>query len=250
MADDKAPEAAAPAEADAPAEDASLLDGAPETEAKPAAPESEAASKPADDAKPEGEGPPASLLDDEDGKSPEEKADGEADADKGDVSAEYKSFDLPDGMTLEDATLDKALPIFKKHKLSQEDAQELVTFHAEEVKRQIEGVVAAQRAGFRELVREWQTAAKTDPEIAGADGSQLAQNLGLAKGVLNEFGSPELRSMTKEWGIENSPLFLRFLINIGKRTSPDKLVTSEIPSQARPKRPEEILWPNMTSSKE
>lgn len=206
-------------------------DAAAEASAAPDT-QSQAGEKPAQDAaKADDDDLGPSLLDeDEPGETPEKKADGQADAEKGDEGGEYQSFKLPEGFdTLDEATLGKAVPLFKKHKLNQDDAQELVTFHAEEIKRHETTLLAGQRAGHKQMVDEWKTAAKADPEFGG---EKFTENKAVIKAALNQFTTPEFRQMAKEWGFDNNPDFLRAFYRIGKAISPDQSVTGETARKA------------------
>lgn len=229
-----------------PAADASLLDtdATTKTESPAAEVKTDAAS---DGAKTEEKGADAhdlgpSLLGDDEEDKPTEKADGPADAKQDGESEAYQPFTLPEGVELDEAALAKATPVLRELNLDQEKAQKLVSFHAEEVQRRLDETLSGQRDGHKQLVSEWRETSKADPEIGG---DKLNENLALAKKTLNTFGTPELKSMLREWGLDNNPEILRLLVRAGKGLSPDTSVNSDTATAPQPKSGPEAMWPGM-----
>ena len=73
----------------------------------------------------------------------------------------YADFKAPEGQTLDKATIEAALPIFKELGLSQDAAQKLVDFHAAQSAKtnaDLTKAVDDMRAGWRDAVMK-------DPEI-------------------------------------------------------------------------------------
>lgn len=187
--------------------------------AAPPADQTPADSKPADGAAP-AEKPKSLLTDNDDGKTPSD-ADAPSDANKGDTPAEYQSFTLPEGLTLDEAALAKAVPVFKDLKLDQESAQKLVSFYAEQVKASNDALVQEQIAHQQRTIDEWRAATAADKEIGG---DKLAQNLGIAKKAWNALATPAMREMFDDWGISNHPEVVRFLYRVGSKLSEDTFV--------------------------
>lgn len=223
-----------------------LDDAAPPVEGEGAAPNSESESagdKPAGDdgAKATPQAGEVDLLADDDKGTPEEKADGQADADK--APEAYEAFTLPEGMVLDDATLAIATPVFREAGLDQAKAQKLVDVYV-----QLQQAAAEQQtANFLKVKSDWAAAIKADPEFGN---ERLPQTLGAAKAVIAKYGDKELLSDLREWGWSNHPGLLRMLAKINAELSPDTLVNADAAAQPKPKQPWEVLWPNMTQPQE
>lgn len=228
-----------------PEAETSLVETTPAAVAESATPETKAADVAAEESKPaqagdDGKGEPAKgeadlLADDEDG-TPKDKADGQADADKGKAPETYEAFTLPEGIAIDEATLAKATPIFKEAGLSQEQAQKLVSLYADMQQATAEQTLA----GFQQLKQDWSSQIKADQTYGG---DKLPKTLSAAKAVLTKFGDANLRNDLKEWGWANHPGLIRLLAKVQAELSEDTLVTADTAAQpAAPKRLEEILW--------
>lgn len=184
-----------------------------------------------------------SFLGDDDKDNSTDKADGQTDAAQEEASAAYQPFTLPEGITIDDAALARATPVLREIVGADQDkAQKLVSFHAEEVQRRLAEQAAEGQANHRALLADWSMKAKADPEIGGA---KFEQNLAIAKKALADLGTPELKSMLVEWGLDRSPEILRFLVRAGQRLSPDTLVTSNEAPPAKPQSHARTLFPEM-----
>lgn len=243
-----------PAVADTPAADAAdvaLLDDAPAADAaaKPADAKAETPateSKPADDKKAgddAAKGDDPALLADDDEGTPEKKADGQPDADKGKAPETYEAFTLPDGIQLDEEALASATPVFKDVGLNQEQAQKLVSLYADMQNK----AAASQVAGFQQVKQAWVSEIKSDAEFGGA---KLTQTLGAAKAVIGKYGDKALLNDLKEWGWANHPGLIRMLARVNADLSEDTLVNADAAAQAAPKSAAEILWPSMYQKQE
>lgn len=75
----------------------------------------------------------------------------------------YADFSIPEGHTLDAATLESATPIFRELGLSQDQAQKLVDFYSAKI-----GEINSQNEGFMEQMRtEWRNQLSADKEIGG-----------------------------------------------------------------------------------
>ena len=105
--------------------------------------------------------PAEEIKPDADGKPPAEEtkldADGkplvEGDTDDGslDDSKVYADFTMPEGLTIDEALLAEALPIFKELGLTQEQAQKMVDFEAKKVQAGQQN----QLETFNQLIKDW-----------------------------------------------------------------------------------------------
>lgn len=237
-------------EVDAPAAPAvdDLLADAP---AKPAAD----AAAPTPESKPEGDKPKADdssakpegdaelLADDGEGK-PKDKADGPTDAEPSGAPETYEAFTPPEGVTIDEAALAKATPVFKELGLSQANAQKLVDLFAETQQQ----AVQSQVDGFTQLKKDWVAEIKADPEFGGAN---LDKTTGAAKTLIAKYGDKDFLNVVREWGWNNNPGFLRMCARIAADLSEDTLIIPDAAAQAgKPKRPEDLLYAESTSKKD
>lgn len=148
--------------------------------------------------------------DDKSGDDAESKDDDKASTD----APETYTFEMPEGMELDTAAVEAYTPIFKKHNVSQELAQELATAAAAE---KIESA-KAQQAAFESQKEAWATEARNDKEIGGEG---FDKNLALAKSALDKFGNESLSKFLASSGAGSHPDLIRMLINVGELTQED-----------------------------
>lgn len=129
--------------------------------------------------------------------------------------------------------LDAFLPIFKEQGFSQEQAQAMVGQHA--------SAMLQASSDADTLVAGWETASRADPEIGG---EQYDANMGIAKGALTKFGSPELEQLLTDSGLAQSPEMRRFLFRVGKTMQPDSPGGNTAPAQAAPADRVSVMYPN------
>ncbi len=136
------------------------------------------------------------------------------DSNNSDAEVEYTNFDLPEGVELDKAALEKASPIFKDLGLSKDQAQQLVTYQAE----QMQAIQQQQQEAFDQTLNDWSEQSKNDKEIGG---DSFSKNVGVAKAALDKFGTPELTQILNDTGMGNHPEVIRMLFNVGKLTQED-----------------------------
>tara|TARA_R110000822_G_scaffold82279_4_gene194762 strand:+ start:9466 stop:10161 length:696 start_codon:yes stop_codon:yes gene_type:complete len=145
---------------------------------------------------------------------------GEEDSDKPGVVPDKYEYESPEGIDLsEDAQ--KMLDVFgdraKDMRLTQDQYQAVVDYDMERGKAAVE----YQATAFDERVDAWGEEVKADKEIGGEN---LQQNLGLAKKVLDGYGSEGFQSLLDKpspenpngLGLGNHPEMIRFLQRVGK----------------------------------
>lgn len=126
----------------------------------------------------------------------------------------YTDFVMPEGVEIDAAQLESALPIFKELGLTQEQAQKLVDLRAE----QVQGDAQRQIDAFNQLKTDWLNQSKSDKEFGG---DKFDENIGAARTALDKFGTPELRELLDTYGIGNNPEVIRFMVRVGKMTLED-----------------------------
>lgn len=146
---------------------------------------------------------------------------GEA-SDGGDAGAEgsgtlpdtYADFDMPEGVTLNEAVLSEATPLFKEAGLSQEQAQKLIDLYA----GQIQAGSKQQTDDFNQLMSDWRDQSKNDPEFGG---DNFEANVKIARKSIDVYGTPELKQLLEEHGVGNHPALVRYMVAVGKTLPED-----------------------------
>lgn len=146
----------------------------------------------------------------------------------------YSDFKVPEGMTLDKAMVDQFTPIAKELNLNQDQAQKVVDLYAAAMK--------GQQDAWNKTLQGWLDQTKADKEIGGQN---LESTLRLANGVLDKFGSKELREAGEKFGFSHNPDFVRFLSKIGKAMGEDTLVTGSTSTAEPAKSVAQKFYPGM-----
>lgn len=164
----------------------------------------------------------------------------------------YEDFKAPDGWSekgweLDGDILKEATPLFKKLNLSQEQAQELVSFYATTSQKASE----ASTNGVLEQNEQWVAQVKADPEI----GSKLPQVKATVSKAIDSLG-PELSKSFREamdfTGVGNHPGFIKAFYKLSQRLTEGGHVAGSAPSKLGQQRPgsapesaAKALYPNL-----
>lgn len=142
----------------------------------------------------------------------------QADDKKADGAPEKYEFKAPEGREYDAEVINNFSEVAKELNLSQDAAQKLLDKMAPIVEqRQIQQI---------EQVRtQWADASKNDKEFGG---EKLQENLAVAKKALDQFGTPELRTLLNESGLGNHPDVIRFMFRAGKAISEDRYVGGDV----------------------
>lgn len=152
------------------------------------------------------------------------------------VPEKYADFQLPEGTALNKELVDKALPMFKELGLSQEAAQKLVSFHAENVNAEMQ----ARLTDFNKTVEGWRG------ETMKSLGPEPQKELANAARALDAFGSPELRQFLNQTGLGNNPMLTNMLVKIGKAMGEAKTIEGSRSVPMDPKTESELaMFPSM-----
>lgn len=148
----------------------------------------------------------------------------------------YADFELPEGMELDNASLEQAIPVFKDLGLSQEQAQKLVSLRAEQIKADMQ----SQEENQKKLLGEWQKQTESDPEYGGDKfkGSVEAAHL-----AIDKLATPEFTKLLNDTGLGNHPEVFRIMFRIGKLMQEDVPLASGQASQ-KPLDRLQVLYPN------
>lgn len=157
---------------------------------------------------------------------------GKADGEKAIDPAAYE-FKAPEGMELDAASVDDFRAVAAELKLSPEAAQKVVDIA---IKRE-----QARAEAFATQVQAWGDEVRADKDIGGA---KLDENLGVARKAIDQFGSPELKSLLDSTGMGNHPEVVRMMVRIGRAISEDKIVRGN--TSATPKDHAALLYGSTT----
>ena len=92
-------------------------------------------------------------------------------------------------------------------------------------------VIQGRQAEQIETIRTgWLESSKSDKEFGG---EKLEQNLGVAKGALDKFGSPELNQLLVSTGLGNHPEVIRLMYRVGAAISQDTFVAGSAPARSQ-----------------
>lgn len=155
---------------------------------------------------------------DESGDKPDESKD---------QVVEY-TFEMPEGVEVDETRLADFTAVAKELNLSQENAQKLVNI----------GIAREQQLLERHanMVKGWSDAVAADPELG------TPENQATAKKVIDTFGTPELKSYLNTTGLGNHPELVKLALKVGKAMSEDSFVGGKGGNSPEPRSAEDILY--------
>ena len=145
------------------------------------------------------------------------------------------TFELPEGVSMADETLDSLKTLAGDLKRDQDSADKVKDLGVEMLKKW----ETAQSDALEAARSEWAESSKSDPEIGGA---KFEQNLAGAKAALEKFATPELVSLLDESGLGNHPDMIRLFWKLNNQISDDSLVSGSPAPTARSRA--EIMYPS------
>lgn len=212
--------------------DGGVGDGAPAAAAEPAPAAAEPA--PATEAPANVEG--SSLLGDlkpaenaEPAPAAEKNEDGTDKKDDADKEPEgapdvYEEFKAPDGIELDAEVLPEIHEVFKDLGLSQEKAQEVFSKFLD-IQQKLAGTPEQQMAAAEQQIVALNTKlAEECKNLPGIGGEKFGESLAMASKVMQNFGTPEFRSLIAYTGVGSHPEFFKMMVAIGSKMSPDNFV--------------------------
>lgn len=161
-----------------------------------------------------------------DDTSATDTAAGDTAGDEAGVPEAY-TFEMPEGMELDQGLADKFTPLLKEAKVPQEVAQKFANALAEHMKAQADGSAAAieawygerRQAEIAEANEAGIAAIKVDKEIGGSNFEPVKNRVVEAVGAI---GTPELRQTFDKLGLANDPEIVRFIHRCIDYTPQDK----------------------------
>ena len=165
---------------------------------------------------------------------PPENQEGDQDKQKTDAESEVPEkydFKPPEGMEYDQETIDIYAEAAKEAGLSQEKADIILGKIAPHLAQQ--QIKAVEKASS-----EWEAASRTDPEFGG---DKLNENLSVAAKAIEQFATPELKTLLNESRLGNNPEVIRLFYRVGKAISEDGFVSATGSPQTSDAR---ALFPN------
>lgn len=145
------------------------------------------------------------------------------------------TFELPEGVSMADETLEGLKTLAGDLKLDQEGADKVKDLGV----KMLEKWQSAQSEALEATKSEWAEASKSDEEIGGA---KFMENLAGAKAAMDKFASPELVELLDQSGLGNHPDVIRLFWKLNNQISDDALVSGN-PAPA-PRSRAEIMYPS------
>lgn len=145
----------------------------------------------------------------------------ESDASKVEIPEAYE-IKVSEGYELLPEVMETITPLFKKHNISREGAQELAEAHMEIMRKQ-----AASAEQFRSnLIKGWVDEIKKDPEFGGA---KFDENMALARRGLRAISPPgegksALNELLEMSGMGNNPEIIKAFARVGKLVKEDSIL--------------------------
>ncbi len=139
----------------------------------------------------------------------------EGDQGKPQGAPEKYEFVAPEGQQFDTDVIGQFSEVAKDLNLPQDAAQKILD-------KMAPAMQARQVAMIEKARVDWAESAQTDKEFGG---EKLTENLATAKRALDNFGSPELRTLLNESGLGNHPEVIRFMYRAGQAISEDSMVT-------------------------
>lgn len=170
----------------------------------------------------------------EDGKPKDDKpAEGAPEA--------YDEFKAPDGIEIDPEVLPEVHEIFKDLGLSQEKAQEVFEKFLG-IQEKLAGTPEQQlQAAEQQIVALNSRLAEECKNLPEIGGEKFAESLATASKVMQQFGTPEFRSLIAYTGVGSHPEFFKMMVAIGSKMSPDNFVQGGEEARTE-RRGEEIMF--------
>lgn len=178
------------------------------------------------------------LLDaagDQGDNPPPENQEGDQDKQKTDAESEVPEkydFKPPEGMEFDEETINLYAEAAKEAGLSQEKADIILGKIAPHLAQQ--QIKAVEKASS-----EWEAASRADPEFGG---DKLNENLSVAAKAIEQFATPELKTLLNESRLGNNPEVIRLFYRVGKSISQDGFVPAGSAGQTKDRA--KALFPN------
>lgn len=165
------------------------------------------------------------------GKPPEGETGGEGQT----TLDAYSDFSMPEGVELDTAALEKAVPVFQELGLNQEQAQKLVDLQASMVQEGLQ----KQADASTQWIEDLQTQTKNDPELGG---DKFDENMGIARQGMEAYGNAEFKELMDSSGLGNHPEVIRFMWKLGQNIKNDVPDAGQVTNEKQDR--VSLMYPN------
>lgn len=169
----------------------------------------------------------------------EGKEDKESEEDKSEESKKEDSADgelvleLGENSLLGETSLEEMKQFAKEHKLTNDQAKEVLKLHEQVLSDYVE----SQEAKFVKQLGEWRQEVLDDPDYGGDNLESTKQK---ARKLVKAFASDELTNLLRDSGYGDNPHVVRFLADVGASLTEESLATGKPAIQ--PKTPEQTFY--------
>jgi hypothetical protein len=130
---------------------------------------------------------------------------------------------IPEGVKLDETSLNAYKEKVSAKGIEPEVAQELLDMHLAAIDQTRKGLSDS----FEAIQQHWMSEIKADKEVGG---DRLGESKAVVAMLLREHGSPEAREALKLTGATNNPAIFKLLVNVGKALSEGKAVPGGKPN--------------------
>lgn len=136
----------------------------------------------------------------------------------------YEAFKTPDGIEIDPDVMPEVEAVFKELGLSQDKAQ--IAFERFlSIQERLYGTPEQQmQAAEQQIVALNTRLAEECKNLPDIGGEKFGESLSMASKVMQQFGSPEFRSLIAYTGVGSHPEFFKMMVAIGSKMSPDNFV--------------------------
>lgn len=152
----------------------------------------------------------------------QEKADKEkAEKDALGAPETYEAFTAPEGIEIAEEVMPDVQALFKELNLPQDRAQEVFE-KLLGIQERINGTPEQQMQRAEQQIIALNTSlAEQCKALPNIGGEKFGESLATASKVMQQFGTPELRSLIALTGVGSHPEFFKMMVAIGSKMSPD-----------------------------
>jgi hypothetical protein len=147
----------------------------------------------------------------------------------------YGEFKLPDGATVDGASLEQATALFREAGLSQEQAQKFIDLAVSREQAAAHKGVQA----FVDLQTKWVSEIKADPEIGG---TRFEASMASAGRAIDRLGVPGLKEALNLTGAGNNPAIVKAFVRLGQMVSEDRFMPGRSAAPAASRSPAETIY--------
>lgn len=141
-------------------------------------------------------------------------------------------FKLPEGLTVDEARITAATELFQQHRVDPAVAQELVSFHAQEMQRYADASTEAQNRAFLDVRKGWAEQVRSDPEMGGAGHNTAMQRIFRVRDMFVPVSDHKaFNEFLDATGAGDHPAFLRMLYRIGAKFDEPTVAPASQPIQ-------------------